>query len=453
MSSEDSVYPGPALRAELFSLLEQLERFRNGEWEGDLQLHSDNPELRKMESVLNGIFDAWRRQQLKFRQKIQHLELELFKHDALINNIPDIAWFKDINSIYTIANEAIAKASGHSTEYLTGKNDFDFWPSEFAAQYRADDQHVMKTGKRYQVEEHFVGVDGLLQWVETIKTPVWDQAGNIIGTVGIARDITQRKQMEEENRQLTLDLEKRVQERTAELQKVNHALHRSNQDLESFATIASHDLQNPLRKVMVFSEHLKASASEKLNAEELDDLNRLQLSVQKMQSLIDDLLALSRVTRRGKPFQKTDLQQVLSEALAELRYTIQETKGVIHVAKLPTIEVDPDQIRQMLMQLIENGLRFHQEEQEPVLSISSVMLKDTGLCKILIHDNGIGIAEENHQKIFEPFVHLHSIQKYPGSGIGLTLAQKIAERHGGKIELESKPGDGSTFFVTLPVTH
>lgn len=447
------MHPDQTLKAELFSLLGQLEGIRDGKLEGYLQLHSGNAELSEVEKTLNSIFHEWRQQQQECQQRIKKLELELFKHDALINNIPDIAWFKDTNSIYTIANEAIAKASGYRAEYLSGKNDFDFWPPELATQYRADDQLVMKTGQRYQVEEYFKGVDGVLKWIETIKTPVWDQSGKIIGTVGIARDITQRKQVEEENRQLTLDLERRVRERTEQLQRVNEALQRSNQDLESFATIASHDLQNPLRKVMVFSEHLKASAMEKLNAEELDDLNRLQLAVQKMQSLIEDLLALSRVARRGKPFQKTDLQQVMSEALAELRYTIQETKGVIHVQKLPVIEVDPDQIRQMFMQLIENGLKFHPPGHEPVIFISSVLLTDSGLCKIAIQDNGIGISEEHFQKIFEPFTRLHRVQEYPGTGIGLTLVQKIVERHGGKIELESKIGKGSTFFITLPITH
>src|SRR5262249_13396263 len=156
---------------------------------------------------------------------------------ALINNIPDIAWFKDKDSMYTIVNDATVQASGYSAGAMRGKTDFDFWPPDLAEQYRKDDQFVIETGQRYKVEDLVKGVDGDVKWIETIKTPVWDQLGTLLGTVGIARDITRRKQVEAENHQLTLDLERRVDERTAELQQVNSALLRSNQALENFATI------------------------------------------------------------------------------------------------------------------------------------------------------------------------------------------------------------------------
>lgn len=233
-------------------------------------------------------------------------------------------------------------------------------------------------------------------------------------------------------------------------------LSRANAELQQFASIASHDLQEPLRKIQAFGQRLKATYGDVLNEQGQDYLERMQNAAQRMQALIDDLLALSRVATRALPFTPVNLTQIAQEVLSDLEVLIQQTDGRVMLCELPTIDADAMQMRQLLQNLIGNALKFHRQHEFPIVKIYSqniIKEKAGEQCEIIIEDNGIGFDEKYLDRIFNVFQRLHSRSEYEGTGMGLAICRKIAERHGGSITAVSKPGQGAKFIVTLPTKH
>jgi signal transduction histidine kinase/PAS domain-containing protein len=239
-------------------------------------------------------------------------------------------------------------------------------------------------------------------------------------------------------------------------------LARSNAQLQEFAYVASHDLQEPLRKIRAFGDRLRVKYSEVLTDRGCDYLTRMQNAAERMQALIDDLLALSRVTTRAQPFVSTNLAQVVHDVLCDLEVRIQQTGGRIEVGELPTLDADPVQMRQLLQNLISNALKFHRAEEPPMIKIYSQLLLDqkwqpaeeinrATACQIFIEDNGIGFDEKYLDRIFNAFQRLHGRSEYEGTGMGLAICRKIVERHNGKITAQSLIGHGSLFIITLPL--
>ena len=239
-------------------------------------------------------------------------------------------------------------------------------------------------------------------------------------------------------------------------------LARSNAELQEFAYVASHDLQEPLRKIQAFGDRLQVKYSEVLTEQGRDYLQRMQNAAQRMQALINDLLTLSRVTTRALPFVTTKLTQVVQEVLSDLEVSIQKADGRIEVGELPILEADPIQMRQLLQNLIGNALKFYREEEPPVIKIYSRPLTDweqrpaqelnrIERCQIFIEDNGIGFDEKYLDRIFNAFQRLHSRSEYEGTGMGLAICRKIVERHDGTITAQSLPSRGATFIITLPL--
>ncbi|NOT49552.1 MAG: histidine kinase [Acidobacteria bacterium] len=264
------------------------------------------------------------------------------------------------------------------------------------------------------------------------------------------RDIRERKQNElrlQGEREL---LEQRVIERTAELNVVNTELQRSNRELQDFAFVASHDLQEPLRKIQAFGDRLTTKHAPQLNDEARDYLARMQGAADRMHTLINDLLSFSRVTTKAQPFVPTDLDKVAREVLVDLEVRIQENDGRVDLEKLPTIDADPLQMRQLLQNLIGNALKFHNPGIPPVIKIKAESAV-AGTLSLTVTDNGIGFDEKYLDRIFTPFQRLHGRNEYEGTGIGLAVCRKIVERHGGTLTAKSKPGEGSTFIALLPV--
>jgi len=226
-------------------------------------------------------------------------------------------------------------------------------------------------------------------------------------------------------------------------------LESNNRELQDFAYVASHDLQEPLRKVQAFGERLKTRCTT-LNDEGRDYLNRMQNAAARMQVLINDLLSLSRITTKAQPFCPVDLKQVVREVLSDLEVRIEQTEGRIEIGDLPTLDADPLQMRQLFQNLIGNALKFHRKDTKPVVTLSANNLGN-GLCEIKVQDNGIGFEEKYAEKIFAVFQRLHGRNEYEGTGVGLAICRKIAERHGGTITAKGTPGQGATFRITLPV--
>jgi signal transduction histidine kinase len=233
----------------------------------------------------------------------------------------------------------------------------------------------------------------------------------------------------------------------AELEQRAMELQRSNAELDHFASIASHDLQEPLRKLRTFTERIHETEADGLSAHGVAYLQRANASAERMQQLIEDLLRYSRVSTQGRPFAAVDLGQVANDVVDDLEEAVRLSGAVIRVGQLPTISADPTQMRQLLQNLISNGVKFRREGVTPEVDVSASL--DEGWVKLVVSDNGIGFDPQYARRIFRIFERLHGRGTYPGTGIGLALCRKIAERHGGTIFAESVVGEGSVFTVTL----
>jgi light-regulated signal transduction histidine kinase (bacteriophytochrome) len=254
----------------------------------------------------------------------------------------------------------------------------------------------------------------------------------------------------------TTRLEQMVGKRTEQLEN-------KNRELQEFARIASHDLQEPLRKIRAFGDRLKVKLTGALDEQSIDFLSRMISAAARMQGLIDGLLAYSRVTIRGNPFVHIDLGVIVKEVISDLEVRISDTGGIVEIGDMVSLDADELQMRQLLQNLIGNGLKYHKKDVPPVIKVFSRTVEqkdkdgeDGPRVEIVVEDNGIGISEEHFEKIFVVFQRLHSREsEYEGSGIGLSVVKKIAERHEGHIRVESKVGEWTRFTVSLPLhqTH
>ena len=280
--------------------------------------------------------------------------------------------------------------------------------------------------------------------------PIRDADGAIVGSVVAGRDVTERKRMEDELRRSHDELELRVQQRTAELKTTMSRLEESNRALRDFASIAAHDLREPLRKVKTFGNMVRDKCGDALGEQGRDYLDRVLDANRRMDLLLAALLEYSRLATRANPFEEVELSKIVREVLSDLEVRIEQTEGRVLVGELPVIHADPMQMRQLFQNLIGNALKFHKESEKPIVRISSGFAGD-GHLQILVEDNGIGFSEEYLEKIFTPFQRLHGkSSRFEGTGMGLAICKKIAERHGGSITAASRPEEGATFIVTLP---
>jgi PAS domain S-box-containing protein len=235
------------------------------------------------------------------------------------------------------------------------------------------------------------------------------------------------------------------------LKKTQLRLEQSNRELESFAYVASHDLQEPLRKIQTFGERLKTTSAAALSPEGRDYIDRMQAAATRMRRLIDDLLSFSRVSSKAQPFIQVNLSTIAREVLGDLETTIEHAKGRVTVGELPVLMADPLQMRQLLQNLVGNAIKFHREGVPPVVSVRGSVDAQAQRCMLEVEDNGIGFEEKYAERIFQVFQRLHGRGQYEGTGIGLAICRKIVERHGGSIGVRSTPGVGTTFLVSLPL--
>jgi signal transduction histidine kinase len=229
-------------------------------------------------------------------------------------------------------------------------------------------------------------------------------------------------------------------------------LERSNAALHEFAFVASHDLQEPLRKIVSFGERLETSAGPLLDGKPRIYLDRILNAAGRMRTLINDLLSYSQVATSVEPFSLVDLTVIAREVVVDLETVIAEAGGRVEVDSLPVIEANAPQMRQLLQNLLGNALKFRRKDEAPVIRLAGSATAD-GMCAITVSDNGIGFKETQGEQLFRMFARLHPRTKYEGSGIGLAICRRIVERHGGTIAAASTTGQGATFTVTLPATH
>ncbi|KCZ71307.1 PAS domain S-box [Candidatus Methanoperedens nitroreducens] len=294
-------------------------------------------------------------------------------------------------------------------------------------------EQVRKSGLPVTVVHEHYQSNGERYFVEIIASPLWGTDGTLQGIVESMRDITERKRAEEE-----------LARRTAELA-------RSNAELEQFAYVVSHDLQEPLRMVSSFTLLLEKRYRGKLDRSADEFITYIVDGATRMQRMIEDLLAYSRVGTRGKPFETINCEAIFDQAMANLKVAIEQSGAVVTHDPLPVIMADITQMVGLFQNLVSNAIKFRREEQEPPrIHISAKMGENEWV--FLVQDNGIGIAPESFGHLFQLFQRLHP-DEYPGTGIGLATCKRIVERHGGRIWVESEEGKGSTFYFTIQVRN
>ncbi|MCW3070276.1 MAG: sensor signal transduction histidine kinase [Bacteroidetes bacterium] len=349
--------------------------------------------------------------------------------DSVVENLPNMLFVKDAETLRFVKfNKAGEDLLGYSREDLIGKNDYDFFPEKEADFFTEKDRLVLKSGKLEDIPEEFVHTKFKgLRTLETKKIPIYDETGKPRYLLGISNDITDRKRTE------------------IELKMKSEELTRSNAELEQFAYVASHDLQEPLRMVTSYVQLLEKRYRDKLDQDANEFIAFAVDGSNRMRTLIQSLLEYSRVNRI-KPFEPINVNEVLEVVLHDLREPIQKNDAVVKVNELPRIVGDHTLIGQLFQNLISNAIKFR-GTQAPEIIISAEEKENEFLFSV--KDNGIGIDKEYSKKIFVIFQRLHTKDKYPGTGIGLAICKKIVERHGGEIWMESEPGKGSVFYFTI----
>jgi PAS domain S-box-containing protein len=368
--------------------------------------------------VLSDITERKRAEEALYREKIFT--------EALLESIPGILYVYDEDGNFIRWNKKHEEMTGYSAEELTHKTPLSWYEEKDIPRVAKAIEDVFSTGYG-EVESNLIIKDGskLLLHLNGVRLTIY---GKTYFT-GVGIDITERQRAEAALRQ-------KVEE-----------LARSNAELEQFAYVASHDLQEPLRTAGSFAQLLQKRYQGKLDQTGDEFIGYIVDGTQHMQRLINDLLTFARVGTRGKAFEPADCAAVLAQAVAHLQIAIEEGGAVVTHDPLPVLNADSGQLGQLLQNLIGNSIKFHAAAR-PRIHVSAQRTEEGWV--LSVQDNGIGIDPQFADRIFEVFQRLHTRAEYPGTGIGLAVCKKIVERHGGRIWVESAPGKGATFRFTIP---
>lgn len=378
------------------------------------------------------------------------------KFRLLADSMPQQIWTSDPQGNLIYFNKTVFNYSGLTHNDLVKKGWITIIHPDDLKKHTKEWLESIRTGKDFLLEHRFRRHDGEYRWQLSRAKAQRDEQGTITMWVGTSTDIQDQKMF-------TYNLEKQVEERTKELNKNNLHLERMNKELQSFAYISSHDLQEPLRKIQTFASRIMEKEAKNLSEPGLDKFHRIQNAANRMQNLIQDLLAYSRTDTEERIFEITDLKTMVDEVKTDLKEEILQKGAIIESGKMCEVKIIPFQFRQLIFNLISNSLKFTDEGRTPLIKIdsqvgtrSSFKLKNLAKDKTYVHvsisDNGIGFEPEFKDKIFEVFQRLHGREKYNGTGIGLAIVKKIVDNHNGFITAIGIPKKGAKFDIYIPLT-
>lgn len=353
----------------------------------------------------------------------------------LVDSVQDYSiYMLDEKGVVTTWNAGAERAKGYHPKEIIGQHFSRFYtPGDIENRRPQKNLEIARREGHCLDEGWRVRKDGTRFWASVVITAVKDKEGNFKGFAKVTRDMSERKQAEDE-------LERKVRDRTLELAQ-------RNKELEQFAYVASHDLQEPLRVVATYIDLLGIRAAAKLDEEDRKFMRYAVDGAERAQQLIREVLEFSQIGIKTKNFKPVDLNLTLQSVLANLKVSLEETRAQVEAGPLPVMTVDGSQIFQLFLNLIGNAVKYRGTAP---LKIKVSAQEEPDFWTFAVQDNGIGIETMHHQKIFELFQRLHSKNKYPGTGLGLAICKKIVEHHQGQIWVESEAGQGSTFKFRLP---
>ena len=375
----------------------------------------------------------------ELKEKEEALTASEKRYRGLFDLSHDGVVFVGLDGPIEEANPAYLNMLGYDLDELIGVTYQELTPARWdEMEAEIVDRQLMSRGYTDEYEKEYVRRDGSIFPVAVRAILVRDETGAPVRIMGIVRDITEQKQAKEA-------LERHARD-----------LARSNEELEQFAYVASHDLQEPLRKIRAFGALLADEKRENLDDEGQQYIDFMTDAAARMQTLVSDLLALSRVTTGAQPFEDLALSEVFDTVLSDLSVALEEAEGQVEVAETPTVEADRTQMEQLFRNLVGNGLKFRRPGVAPRVTVrmaeqAQPLVATPGPAyTIVVTDNGIGFEPSLGSKLFQPFKRLHARHQYEGAGIGLAICEKIVLRHHGRITASGRPGEGATFTVTLP---
>ena len=348
------------------------------------------------------------------------------RFQTLANKAPVGIFQFDVTGTCIFANPKCSDIIGVSEQAILITDWIEWVCLEDRERVRSEWDNTVLNSSSFYSEFRFLHPHEQHTWVIGEIYPERDGEGGVRGFIGTVTDVTALKIITEE-------------------------LRRSNDELDSFARIASHDLKEPMRKIQSFGSILEEDFSDVLGEKGGNYLDRVINAAERMQSLIEGLLVYSRVTTKAQPFQEVDINTLTNDVLNDLEIRIEETGGTVEMEVFPTVMADPLQMRQLMQNLISNSLKYHRDNVPPVVSITNRLLNE--MVEVTIADNGIGFDQNHAERIFGVFERLHGrSEQYEGTGVGLSICKKIVERHGGVIQAHGECDKGSTFVFTLPLS-
>jgi PAS domain S-box-containing protein len=361
---------------------------------------------------------------------VESLRASEARYRELFENANDLVFTMDFEGRFTSLNRAVEETTGFSRDELVGSDLSLIVPPQHVGRVHEMMRRKIATNERTRYEIEIVAKDGRSVPIEVYSRLVYEN-DKPVAIQGIARDISERKLVEEQLKNTVSELE------------------RSNQELQQFAGVASHDMHAPLRRIVDFAGLVQAKKADSLDMEGREWIGHIVSCARQMQQLIDDLLAHSRVGASSKSPEMIDCEWVVRNVTGNLADAIQESGAELRIGQLPTVMADRVELVRLFQNLIGNAIKYRGTTR-PLVEITADRCED--VWQFRVKDNGIGIAEEDHERIFEAFRRLHSDDEYAGTGIGLATCKKVVERLGGRIWVKSTKAQGTEFFFTLPIT-